>query len=175
MAKGPNPLAVNVHPPLEHLREDPLWRATFRGFFWGEGWLGINRFQQRRNGKVNWQYRPEVMITQNHDNKVIIFHIRDVMGGYVYERAPYRHGSDSKVRGPYFTWQARSQGVVARALEILQDETFFIDKKVEKLEAMAEFMQILTDHGGKRKGPEVIERIEQLREVATPSGVKLAG
>lgn len=173
MGTGPTPLPVNVSPPLGHLMDDPLWRAEFCGFFWGEGWLGINRFQTRRNGKTANQYRPEVMITQSVENRAVVEHIRDVLGGYVYERAAYVHGSDKQLRGPYYTWQARSQMVARRAVDILSGDFYFPDKKSEKVTALGEFLDILTEYGGKTKPPEVIVKIEELRAITTPKGKPL--
>jgi hypothetical protein len=166
MTKGPSPKAVNVTPPLLCLAEDPIWRAEFRGLFLGEGWLGIIRFRGRRNGKSasNWTYRPEMNITQNWENRNLVDHIRDVLGGFVYERSPYVHGSDKVRRGPYFTWMSRSNPISRRAWACLAEGHFTpLDKKADAIAAFGCFLDLLDTWGGLTKPPEVLEQIEALR------------
>lgn len=166
MAKGPTPRAVNVEPPLLHLLDDPVWRAEFRGLFLGEGWLGIIRFRGRRNGKSasSWTYRPEMNITQNWENRALVEHFKDVLGGFVYERSPYVHGSDKVRRGPYFTWMSRSNLVSRRGWNCLAEGYFPpLDKKADALAAFGAFLDILDEFGGLTKPPEVLIEIEALR------------
>ena len=160
---------VNIVPPLFDLYAVEAWRAEFRGLFIGEGWMGITRFKQRRNGNAYWNYRPEMMLCQNFENEEMVRHIRDVLGGFVYKRAAYRHGSDKQVRGPYFTWQARSQIVCDRALRCLESG-LIPDKKEPKIRALREYLDILSEYKGSAKPQEVLDRIQVLRTSVTPNG-----
>jgi hypothetical protein len=172
MTKGPIPKDVNTNPPLLELLDSPVWRAEFRGFFLGEGWLGVTRFRGRRNGVSanNWTYRPEVNITQSVANRAVVDHIRDVLGGFVYERAKYVHGSDKALRGPYFTWMARSNLVSRRAWTALSEGFFLpMDKKCDPIAAFGEFLDLLDKWGGLTKPPEVLNQIEALRVRVHPN------
>jgi hypothetical protein len=166
MAKGPRPRAVNVTPPLLYLLEDPIWRAEFRGLFLGDGWLGITRFRGRKHGKQSsaWTYRPEVNITQTLTNRDLVYHVRDVLGGFVYIRERYAHGSDKAVRGPYFTWMARSTPVSRRAYRCLAEGYMVpLDKKADAIAAFGEYLDLLDQWGGRTKPDDIQEQIEALR------------
>lgn len=166
MAKGPTPNAMNTNPPLLYLLDDPVWRAEFRGFFLGEGWLGIQRFRGRKNGKTasSWTYRPEMNITQSVNNRAVVDHFREVLGGFVYERSPYVHGSDKVRRGPYFTWMSRSNPVSRRGWSCLAEGHLTpLDKKADAIQAFGQFLDILDVWGGLTKPPNVLDECEALR------------
>src|SRR5205809_640337 len=58
----------NVGEPI-----DPMWAATFRGFFWGEGSMYINRYDRKNHGP-QYSYNVYCRIQLRDDDRLILEH-----------------------------------------------------------------------------------------------------
>jgi hypothetical protein len=163
----------SINPPLAHLADDPIWRAEFRGLFWGEGWLGIDMYKNRRHGKMYVAHRPSFQIAQAEDNKAMVYHVQEVLGGSIYERKAL-YGSNG-AKQMTFTWMGRSHWIARKATDILREESFYIDKKAPKVEAMHEFLLIVESLGRKPRGEEVLRRMDDLRAIVSPNARRREG
>lgn len=162
-------MARAINPPTKpHLADDPLWRAEFRGFFWGEGWLGIDMFKSRRHGRLYTCHRASIQIAQANDNKAMLYHIQEVLGGTVYERKSTYNSQNAKQI--CYTWMTRCRSTCQKIVEILQDESTFVDKKTEKVEALRKFIAIAEELNGNRRSEEVLVQMDELRAIISPNG-----
>lgn len=159
--------AVNA-PKLPHLAIDPLWRAEFRGFFWGEGWLGIDMYQNRRNGRMYTAHRPNMQIAQANSNAAVICHIQDVLGGTVYVRKS-GYNSQGARDLPIHTWMTRTNGACRLVHEILSEGQFFPDKKFAKVEAFGHFLDLVEKLNGATRTADDLREMDRLRAIVSPN------
>lgn len=173
MGKGPALLPVNEAPPLGHLADDPIWRATFRGYFWGEGSLMISRINLRRNGKTTLYHRAEFNLSQANSNKAAVMYIKDVLGGTVYSRG-VGNSKGMTHDSPTWVWMLRSNQLAGKVLSILEEERLFPDKKAGKVSAMRQFLDLVYELDGAKRSPDVLQRMEELACIVSPRGPKAA-
>ena len=165
--------AMNT-PALPHLADDPLWRAEFRGFFWGEGWLGIDMYKNRRHGRMYVAHRPNVQLAQANSNREMVEHLRDVLGGTVYERKS-AYNSQGARDLPIWTWVTRTNATARHVHQILSEGKFFPDKKLVKLEAFGQFLDLIEELNGAKRTPEVLTRMDDLRAIVSPNATRREG
>lgn len=165
--------AIN-YPKIPHLAEDPTWRAEFRGFFWGEGWLGIDMYRNRRHGKMYVVHRPNVQIAQANSNKAILFHIQDVLGGTMYERKS-DYGSQGARDLPVWTWVSRTNSTCRVVQQILSEGKYFPDKKLEKVEAFGKFLDRVEELDGGHRSDTDHLYFDDLRAIVSPNAKRREG
>lgn len=145
-----------------NLSTDEVWRAWFRGLFWGEGCLAI-RFQSiRQNGKLKKYHRPSIEISQARDNRDMLVHIQSVLGGTVYDRKSTYNSQGAKQ--PYSTWMIRDLKKCRFVLDILREETYYVDKKADQVQALHEFLTIAESLEGRKRDEETLERMNALMQ-----------
>jgi len=156
-----------------HLAEDPIWRAEFRGLFWGEGWLGIDMYKNRRHGKMYVAHRPSIQIAQAEDSKSMLVHIQEILGGTLYERKSTYSSRGAKQL--VFTWMSRTNSTCRQIIDILREESFYIDKKVPKVQAMHEFLLLVEELNGKPRNEETLCKMDDLRAIVSPNAKRREG
>lgn len=157
--------AVNV-PINSHLADDPTWRAWFRGLFWGEGWLGIDLPRIRRNGGKAPYHRASIQVSQTLDNRAMLEHIHSVLGGSIYDRKK-DYGSQG-AKQLFATWMIRGSAGCRKVVDILKEETYYIDKKADKLQALDEFIALTEDLNGAKRTEEILMKMDELRAIVAP-------
>lgn len=122
-------------------RLDPIWMAEFRGFFFGEGHLGITT-----NGTLKGKtYVARAAITLRDDDEPVLREIQARLGGLLHRE---RHGKISKINGkthqtkPYVVWRVTSRADVARVCDIL-DAGVLPAKKRREVSIIREFLSTL--------------------------------
>jgi hypothetical protein len=164
--------SINL-PTKPHLAEDPTWRAEFRGLFWGEGWLGIDMYKNRRHGKLYVAHRPSIQIAQAEDNRGMLVHLQEVLGGTIYDRKSTYSSQGAKQLCS--TWMSRTNSTCRQITNILREESFYVDKKAPKVEAMHEFLLIVEELNGKPRSEEVLSRMDDLRAIVSPNAKRREG
>lgn len=147
-----------------NLAPDPVWRAWFRGLFWGEGCLAIRFQAQRQNGKLKKYHRPTIEISQARDNREMLVHIQSVLGGTIYDRKS-TYGS-REARQPHSTWMVRDLSKCRLVIDILREETYYMDKKADQVQALHEFLSLAESLCGHKRDETVIEQMNALMQRA---------
>lgn len=113
---------------------DPIWAAEFRGFFFGDGFLGIVR-----NGKSRWtgeiSMTARAQITLRDDDSDILLAIHARIGGAI-----TREGSKLNKR-PTMIWRTRSRSEVERVCDLLEGAAL-PSKKLAEVAVMRRFLAI---------------------------------
>ena len=141
---------------------DPVWRAWFRGLFWGEGCLAIRLQTVRQNGKTKKYHRPSIEISQARDNREMLVHIQAVLGGTVYDRKS-TYGSRG-AQQPCSTWMVRDLAKCRFVIDILREETYYVDKKADQVQASHEFLSLAESLNGLKRDDAVLERMNGLMQ-----------
>lgn len=142
-------------------RRNMSWEDEFRGFFWGEGYLGICR-NGKRNGRT--MYVARAQITLRIDDVGVLIDIKDRLGGNIhYERRGRKsHGNgkewDTK---PYACWRVRSRKDVSRVCDILEGG-YMPSKKRREIDVVRRFLSFNIRPG--RKSDDESKRISVERE-----------
>ena len=150
-----------MNPPV-NLALDPVWRAWFRGLFWGEGCLAIRLQTVRRNGKTMKYHRPSIEISQARDNREMLTHIQEVLGGTVYDRKS-TYGSRG-AQQPCSTWMVRDLPKSRFVTDLLSEETYYVDKKADQVRALQEFLDVAESLNGKKRDESVLDRMNTLMQ-----------
>ena len=58
--------------------------AEFRGLFLGEGYISIVRIKRYPKGKIVFNYRPQLSLSQRLDNRQMIDWIKNRYGGHIW-------------------------------------------------------------------------------------------
>lgn len=143
---------------------DPVWMAEFRGFFFGEGYLGITT-NGRGRGKV--YHIARAAITLRDDDEPVLREIQKRLGGLLHRE---RCGRVSHVDGtphqtkPFVVWRVTSKSDVARVCDIL-DAGHLPSKKRREIAVMRAFLATV---GITKKGPKgLAEQLEHEQLTAT--------
>lgn len=149
----------HMNPP-GNLALDPVWRAWFRGLFWGEGCLAIRYQRCRKNGKIKQYHRPTIEITQAADNRAMLEHVQSVLGGTIYDRKSL-YGSRG-AKQPYSTWMVRDLSKCRFVVDLLRQETYYSDKKVDQVAALHEYLTLAEASLGKKRTEETLAAMDAL-------------
>lgn len=127
---------------------DPIWVAEFRGFFCGEGYLGItsNGWNRRRTSKA---YVPRAQITLRLDDLATLQDIQSKLGGSIhYERRGRvtKHDTGEYHSRAYAAWRVNTWPDVKRVCLLLKDGNLPF-KKREIVSYMLEFLEIQMPKG----------------------------
>lgn len=115
-----------------------LWLAEFRGFFFGEGYLGITTNGVDKYGNVS--YTARVQISLRHDDESILKEIQSKLGGnFSYENRKWKDGR--KQQNKVAVWRARHFKDVSRVCDIL--ETGMLpSKKKNEIAVIRKFLKL---------------------------------
>ena len=149
---------------------DPAWIAEFRGFFFGEGFLGI----------VSWGMHsgyPKLMvraqITSRSDDEAILHDIRSHLGGIVYRENAGRSSSGKRGElyqsNPYSVWRITKADDIRRLCNILEGGVLPSRKKAQ-IAVIREFLDTILPPGKRidlvtrAKRHELHEKIKALHQ-----------
>lgn len=103
-----------------------IWAAEFRGFFCGEGYLGITtngKSRGRSRGRSSYNYTARAQITQRLDDLPVLNEIQKRIGGIVYVEGRGRRTLGKKgeryTSNPYAVWRTRSMREVRAVCALL--------------------------------------------------------
>lgn len=121
----------------------PLWVAEFRGFFFGEGYLGITTNGTNR-ANTGPSYVCRAQIAMRDDESPILYAIQKKLGGIVY-------GCDArnKNQNPFCVWRVTSSHGVARVCDILADGILPARKR-RQVAVVRAFIRTLNEKCGPR-------------------------
>lgn len=145
---------------------DPLWEAEFRGFFFGEGYLGITSNGYGRNGYRHYLARAQ--ITLRDDDASILYQIQKKLGGCVYVEKKGRSSKSSNGElyqsNPYIVWRVGSREDVTRICNILE-KSLLPSKKKQEIVIMRLFLNTLGIKNGPKSEEEKVElnRVQLVR------------
>jgi hypothetical protein len=125
------------------------WEDEFRGFFWGEGYLGICRNGKDRKGRNAYTVRAQ--ITLRSDDIAMLEDIKNRIGGGIhFEGRGRKSKHDGKVfpTKPYAAWRARSKVEVCRVCDIL-DGGYLPSKKRREVELIRRYIALVFPPGKK--------------------------
>lgn len=121
---------------------DPIWMAEFRGFFFGEGYLGITRNGKGRSKTSAPQFVPRAAITARDDDEAVLQDIHSKLGGLIHYdgrgKITVFEGVEHKTK-PYAVWRVTSKDDVARVCDVLELGTL-PSKKRHEIAIMREFL-----------------------------------
>jgi hypothetical protein len=142
--------------PIDH-----IWLAEFRGFFYGEGYLGICSWGKHPKGHTN--LRARVQITSRSDDSTILYDIQSKLGGMVYQEGKGRKSSNGgKIyqSNPYTVWRCVRKDELTRICDILSMGVL-PSRKRNQIETIREFLSTVPKPGYKTTSAQVQQR-EQL-------------
>ena len=153
---------------------DAEWAAEFRGFFWGDGSIEINRFSRKQSNGKRWQgLRPRLRLAQRADGVDILLAIQQKLGGRVYQYKGHKivSGGNGRVyhSSPACYWEVTSKALSQRVLDILAGAKLPHSKR-QQAAVLQEFLDARGGSGhkigpeGYRAGLELKERLSALRE-----------
>jgi hypothetical protein len=132
---------------------NPIWVAEFRGFFFGDGYLGIVRNgYSPRNGQAYTTARAD--ITVRDDDVAVLNDIQSKIGGRIIR------GTRSVCK-PIATWRTRTLADVATVCDLL-DSGFLPSKKRAEIAVVRRYLAIYIPRG-KGHDPELIARLKAQR------------
>lgn len=99
---------------------NPIWAAEFRGFFFGDGYLGITR-NGIRHGRA--AYTARAQITLRGDDREVLLDIQAHLGGMIYD-----YQKEGKT---FVVWRTRSSGDLGRVLNCLEGGILPAKKRFE--------------------------------------------
>ena len=119
------------------------WASEFRGFFFGEGYLGIIRNGKMRNGKV--YHKARAQITLRDDDLPIIEAIFKRLGGCIHREKRGRKTKFSTGESwskPYVVWRVSNIPDISRVCDILEDG-LLPSKKIREISIVRKFLAIV--------------------------------
>lgn len=132
---------------------DELWLAEFRGFFFGEGHLGITSWGKPKKGFRSFVAR--VQITARSDDAALLFDIQSKLGGTVYHELPSRLSpgtGSSSIKSyrsnPVTIWRLTRADDIRRLCDVLAPGKL-PSKKLREVEIMREFLETVQPAGKK--------------------------
>lgn len=146
---------------------NPFWLAEFRGFFFGEGYLGIIKNGRARDGYISYVARAQ--ITLRADDIDVLNDISAKLGGLVYLEGRGRKttGADNRIyqSKPYAVWRITKASKILEICEILKDG-LLPAKKMREIETVREFvtMRVKKGKGNKDEFTIVQKRRDELHK-----------
>lgn len=101
---------------------DPIWAAEFRGYFFGDGYLGIVRNGTGRGAHST----ARAQITTRDDDVEMLYDISSKLGGKV-----TLAGNKNRICNPVAIWRTRNMKDVERVCDILEDGLMPSKKRAE--------------------------------------------
>jgi hypothetical protein len=162
-----------TQPGLPVDRIHPLWAAEFRGYFFGDGYLGVTRNgSSRNNGRSHLVACAQ--ITTRDDDRAMLDDVARHLGGRV-------SGDDwargQQFRRPVAVWRARGIEAVTRVCDVL-DGGLMPSKKRAEIAVVRRFMAIRIPPGQRAAGvdyedlwtqrEQCIAEIQRLHSYAAP-------
>lgn len=90
---------------------DPIWAAEFRGFFYADGYAGLDL---KQNGNIS----PIMLITQRADSRIVLADIQDKLGGKLtYVSATPVRSNTRYTANPQWKWRVCSWSVCKAVIE----------------------------------------------------------
>ena len=124
---------------------DELWEAEFRGFFFGEGYIGMNKVKPRQG--VN-AYRAVAQINIRADDAAVLYDIQRHLGGSVHNRIRPGTPFAKYVSHPSIEWSVTNRDELRRVVAILLRGQL-PSKKRHVVELFAEAIELMKSRGGR--------------------------
>lgn len=138
---------------------DPIWAAEFRGFFCGEGYLGISSWGYDPKNDCR-KLRARVQITSRSDDSDVLREFQSRFGGVVYQEHDGRisnNGNGKKyVSKPYTVWRVVKADQLRLILDVLENGIIPFRKR-EQIQVIREFLATVT-HVGQKNTPEIRQK-----------------
>lgn len=128
---------------------DPIWLAEFRGFFYGEGYLGICSWGVHPKGYPKLMARAQ--ITSRSDDSAILLDIQSKLGGMVYQEGKGRkssNGNKTYQSNPYTVWRCTKASEVRRICDTLSLGVL-PSRKRDQLQTILQYLSTVPKPGGK--------------------------
>lgn len=143
---------------------DPIWMAEFRGFFFGEGYLGIVSW-----GKTKFdipKLAARAVISSRMDDAVILHELHSKLGGQIFTQLPSRAITSSSGKtytcNPSVQWRATKAEDVSRICDIL-NMGLLPSKKRREIAIIREFLATVLPPG-KRVPQEIYQKRYELHQ-----------
>ncbi len=118
---------------------DPLWCAEFRGFFYGEGYIGITRNGIKGTAVM---YSARAQITLRDDDLAMLQDIKEKLGGNLFFERRVRLtkvGDRDTFSRPYAAWRTRSLTNLRLVIAVLEGG-IMPSKKRQDLKIVKQFL-----------------------------------
>lgn len=150
---------------MDDANDNPInseWLAEFRGFFFGEGFLGIVSWGKHPKGYS--KLVPRAQITCRSDDVAILHDICSKLGGFVYTEWDGRKSSGKHEElyqsNPYSAWRITKASDIRRLCDILEGG-LLPSRKKEQISTMREFLATCLPPG-KRLTDELYAKRQEL-------------
>lgn len=144
---------------------DPIWAAEFRGFFCGEGYLGISSWGYDPKNDCR-KLRPRIQITSRSDESAVLYEFQSRFGGIVYQEHDGRisKGNYGEVYNskPYTVWRVVKADQLRLILDVLENGVIPFRKR-EQIQVLREFLTTIT-HVGQKNTPEIHQKRNRLHQ-----------
>ncbi len=148
---------------------DPIWEAEFRGYFWGEGYIGAAFAGKVRPTTGQRVFRPVIDVTVRDDDIAVLRQFQARFGGSLIQGAARRTRSGTS--NPSVVWRVTSYYHVRDILDVLKNGVLPA-KKRRLLSLMDEFLMIRERNSVVGKNvrrrldytPEEINRIHEIMD-----------
>ena len=145
-----------------------LWEAEFRGFFWGEGYIGIYACNRHEGGKHYKIVRPQLSINQAENNLSILKEIQSKLGGRIQKIPSFKY-KDGILRRTQYLWIVNDIYTIQRVIDILK-KGLFPDKKLDYLSLVEECISIMKKHKrgthyDKATKSRMLQLVEQVKKI----------
>jgi len=115
---------------------DPLWAAEFRGYFFGDGYLGIVR-NGRSKGTGLSSSTARAQITTRDDDAAMLYDISSRLGGSL----SFTVATGGRVHCPVAIWRTRNAADVLRVCDVL-DGGMMPSKKIAEIAVVRRYLSI---------------------------------
>jgi hypothetical protein len=146
---------------------DPIWCAEFRGFFWGEGYLGITSWGIHPSGHI--KLSPRIQIAIRDDDADVLRDIHSRLGGVLTFQANNRHMAKAN---PIAVWRVTRKDQIARVLDVLEGGILPSKKRLQ-VAIVREFLETVPEPGHRipsdvyRRREDLHRRIKELHAYQT--------
>lgn len=139
---------------------DPIWCAEFRGFFWGEGYLGITSWGVNPNkGSIRLMARIQISIRDDDADVLIDIH-RKLGGVLTYQDNNRLHAKAN----PICIWRVTRKAEILRVLDVLENGALPSKKRLQ-IAILREFMDTVPAPGKKPTQAEYLKREHLHRQI----------
>lgn len=138
---------------------DPIWCAEFRGFFWGEGYLGICSWGKHPKGYT--KLSPRIQISIRDDDAQMLQDIHAKLGGVLTYQANNRHMANAN---PVCVWRVTRKDEIERILDVLEQGVMPC-KKQRQIVVLREYLKTMRPPGRRISGAIYRTREELHRQI----------
>ena len=125
------------------------WMSEFRGFFYGDGYLGITSNGKRKCGRYT-SYVARAQITLRDDDSAMLYDFMQKLGGHIFHERRGKKVKDENGKvfqsKPYIVWRVVNLKEIMTICDILE-LGILPSKKIKETKILREYSQTKIKHG----------------------------